>query len=140
MNATEEPVLKEIARKIRADELRHYKLFYDHMKRYLDRENLSQFRRLMIALGRIRESEDDELAFAFYCANDLPGEYDREQAVAAYGRRALSLYRRPHIERAVMMTWKAAGLNPQGRMARMMCDASWWFMRRKVDKLERKAA
>lgn len=139
-SATDEPVLKQIARNIRADELRHYKLFYTHMKRYLDSEKLGQLRRLMIALGRIRESEDDELAYAYYCANDIPGDYVREKAVEAYARRAFSLYRRPHVERAVMMTCKAAGLNPQGRVARVMTDASWWLMRRKVEKLERRAA
>ena len=31
MDAVEEPVLKEICRNIAADELRHYKLFYDHV-------------------------------------------------------------------------------------------------------------
>src|ERR1700678_3295547 len=34
-DAAEEPVLREICRLIAADELRHYKLFYDHMRRYL---------------------------------------------------------------------------------------------------------
>ncbi len=40
-DATEEPVLKQICRQIAADEFRHFKLFYDHMRRYLARENLS---------------------------------------------------------------------------------------------------
>src|SRR5690606_32106126 len=35
-DATEEPVLKAICRKIGSDELRHYKLFYQHLKRWLD--------------------------------------------------------------------------------------------------------
>ncbi|MEY4858158.1 MAG: hypothetical protein RLZZ235_325, partial [Pseudomonadota bacterium] len=32
-DATEEPVLKQVCRLIAADEYRHFKLFYDHMKR-----------------------------------------------------------------------------------------------------------
>ena len=33
--ATDEPVLQQICRHIAADEYRHFKLFYDHMRRYL---------------------------------------------------------------------------------------------------------
>ena len=37
--ATAEPVLKQVCKLIAADEYRHFKLFYDHMRRYLAREN-----------------------------------------------------------------------------------------------------
>ena len=67
--ATAEPVLRQISKHIAADEFRHYKLFYDHMRRYLAREKIGLVRRLRIALGRIGESEDDELAFAWHCGN-----------------------------------------------------------------------
>src|SRR5262249_27147351 len=40
MDAAEEPVLKEICRNIAADEFRHYKLFYTHLRRYLEQEHL----------------------------------------------------------------------------------------------------
>ncbi len=68
--ATEEPVLQTICRLIAADEFRHFKLFYDHMRRYLGRERIGMLRRLRIAAGRVTESEDDELAFAFHCGNE----------------------------------------------------------------------
>jgi rubrerythrin len=55
-DATQEPVLQQICRHIAADEFRHFKLFYDHMRRYLRRENIGLLRRLRIALGRITES------------------------------------------------------------------------------------
>ena len=38
--ATSEPVLQQVCKLIAADEYRHFKLFYDHMRRYLRRENL----------------------------------------------------------------------------------------------------
>src|SRR4029078_12521937 len=41
-DATEGPVLKQIRAKIAADEFRHYKLFYDHMRRCLQRDRLSR--------------------------------------------------------------------------------------------------
>ena len=72
-DATEEPVLQQICRHIAADEFRHFKLFYDHMRRYLARENIGLLRRLRIAAGRIGESEDDELAYAWHCGNEPEG-------------------------------------------------------------------
>lgn len=39
-DATREPVLQQVCRLIAADEYRHFKLFYDHMRRYLDRERI----------------------------------------------------------------------------------------------------
>ena len=66
---------------IAADEFRHFKLFYDHMRRYLGRERISLLRRLRIAAGRIRESEDDELAFAWHCGNEpASSPYDHAAA------------------------------------------------------------
>ena len=53
-DATAEPVLREICRQIAADEFRHFKLFYDHMRRYLTREQISLLRRLRIGFYRFR--------------------------------------------------------------------------------------
>ncbi|HKU95185.1 MAG TPA: ferritin-like domain-containing protein, partial [Vineibacter sp.] len=68
-DAAGEPVLKQICAYIAADELRHYKLFYTHMRRWLEREHLGRWGRLRIGLARIHESEDDELAYAYFAAN-----------------------------------------------------------------------
>ena len=73
--ATDEPVLKEICRRIAGDELRHYKLFYGFMKRYLAREPLGILARLKVALGRVAETGDDELPYAYFLVV-------REQALA----------------------------------------------------------
>jgi hypothetical protein len=72
--ASDEPVLKAICQRIAADELRHYKLFYSHLKTYLEREDIGTLRRLRIAFGRIAETEDDELACAYYAANISPDQ------------------------------------------------------------------
>lgn len=61
-DTTDEPVLKALCKQIAADEFRHFKLFYDHMHRYLRRENIGLWQRIRIALGRVTETEDDELA------------------------------------------------------------------------------
>lgn len=124
--ASEEPVLKEICRLIAADEYRHFKLFYDHMRRYLARENLSFAKRLRVALGRVGETEDDELAFAFHCSNDGPGvAYEHGRCSAGYMGRAMGYYRYHHIQRSMGMIFKSIGLEPRGRMSDIAARAFW---------------
>jgi len=134
--AADEPVLKIICRKIAADELRHYKLFYDHMKRYLARENLGLWGRLRVALGRIRESEDDELSYAYFAANlAATGAYDRKRANGAYLKRAYAIYRPHHVERAVAMSLKAVGLKPHGWLNAVTAKFAWRAIRRRARRL-----
>jgi len=138
--ATEEPVLRAICRRIAADELRHYKLFLTHLDRYVAAEGLGRWGRLGVAMGRVRESEDDELAFAYHAANDPAGAYDRRRAKQAYARRAYAIYRRHHVERGMAMLLKAAGLTPNGRLNRIATNLGWWFMRHRIDRLVRASA
>jgi rubrerythrin len=124
--ATEEPVLKQICKLIAADEYRHFKLFYDHMRRYLARENLSFLQRLRIAAGRIGETEDDELAFAYHCSNeDESCGFDHQRCLAGYMSRAMGFYRFHHIERATGMIFKAVGLEPRGRLSDLAAKGGW---------------
>lgn len=133
--ACAEPVLYAICRKIAADELRHYKLFYTHLQRYLAREGLGGWGRLKVALARITESEDDELAYAYYAANHAAEPYERKRFSSAYARRAYAYYRLPHIQRGMAMVLKAAGLNPQGPLQKPLSNLAFWFMRRRVARL-----
>jgi hypothetical protein len=134
-DATAEPVLREICRHIAADELRHYRLFYKNLDRCLVRERIGRAGRLRIALGRVAESEDDELAYAYHAANE-PGEtYDRRRCSQAYGRRAYALYRPHHVERMVAMMLKAVGLTPNGRLAIMAGRLAWQAMRYRTARL-----
>jgi hypothetical protein len=119
-------VLKEVCRLIAADEYRHFKLFYDHMKRYLAREKLSFAKRLRVALGRIGESEDDELAYAFHCGNEAEGvPYDHDRCISGYMGRAMGFYRFRHIERGMGMIFKTIGLEPRGRMSDIAAKGAW---------------
>ncbi len=122
-------MLAAICRRIAADEFRHYKLFYKHLRRYLEIERVSKLRRIRVALGRIGESDDDELAYAYYAANGAPGEpYERRRWSRAYTARAFSFYRPAHIERGIAMTFKAAGLAPRGFLARLTSRGACWLM------------
>jgi len=128
--ASQEPVLKAICRNIAADEFRHYKLFYTHMKRYEAVERLGVFTRARVVLGRLIETHgDDELPFAYFCANMPPSaHYDRRSSGRAYARKTSRYYRPHHIERAIGMVLKALGLKPSGRLGQMLSAlAQRWF-------------
>ena len=127
--ASDEPVLKEICRLIAADEFRHYKLFYDTLGRYLKSERIGRARRLWVAVGRVLESEDDELSFAYYCGNDLAGPYRRKDCARAYERRVGRVYRPGHLARGVAMVLKAGGVRPQGWVGRNLSRLAWYAFR-----------
>lgn len=132
-SSIEEPVLKEICAKIAGDEFRHYKLFYDTLGRYLDLEKMTRPKRLKVALSRIAESEDDELSYAFYAANANDNEeYDRKTWNREYMKRAYSYYKKPQVDRAVSMVFKACGFDPKGLAGKGASKAAWWLIRKSV--------
>lgn len=126
--ATDEPVLRAICAKIAQDEIRHYKLFYTHMERYRQIERLGRIKRLMVGIGRIGESEDDELAYAYHAANNNGEPYDRKRCIRAYMSRAYGFYETHHVERAIMLIFKAIGFSPHGRIANMIARVTCWFL------------
>jgi hypothetical protein len=135
-DSVEEPVLKVLCAKIAGDEFRHYKLFYSHMKRYQERERLSLFERARVAFGRLFESRDDELAYAYYCGSGEKAPYERRRCTRTYARLALPRYRFGHVERGFGMVLKAIGLKPQGWLGRNLTRLAWWFLRYQVARLE----
>jgi rubrerythrin len=132
-DATEEPVLKEIAGRIAADEYRHYKLFFETLN-VQSEPDLPFWKKLFVAVGRITESDDDELAYAYYCANipvaDVPTTpYRRKQCARMATNILMRIYRRNHIQRLVQMVAKAVGAAPHGRMTRLASALLWRALR-----------
>ncbi len=132
-DATDEPVLKEIAGRIAADEYRHYKLFFETLNAQ-DEPDLPFWRKLMVAVGRINESDDDELAYAYYCAavpkaREAVTPYVRAQFSKASYSTSLRIYRRRHIQKLAQMVSKAVGADPQGRVTKLAGALLWRMMR-----------
>jgi hypothetical protein len=128
-DAAEEPVLKEVAGRIAADEFRHYRLFYGILQAETEPE-LPIWTRLWVAFTRLNESDDDELSCAYYCANVPASEagmrpYRRRVYARAYQAKIMTFYRRHHVEKLVKMVVKPAGLNPSGRLSRWASAALW---------------
>jgi hypothetical protein len=133
-------VLQAICQRIAGDEFRHFKLFLGFMRRYQVKAGLSRLKRLRVALGRIEESSDDELASAYWAANDAAAPYDRRRHAAAYGWRAGRLYRFGHVRRGVSMVLKACDMNPQGRVGELAARAAWGLLRWRNRRFARLAA
>lgn len=132
-DATDEPVLKEVAARIAADEFRHYRLFFETLGKQ-DEPDLPVWKKLWIAATRVSESDDNELAYAYYCANIAKADeakipYDRAKFAGAYNRTATALYRRHHIDKLVQMVAKACGARAQSAMTAFAGALVWRLLR-----------
>jgi rubrerythrin len=134
-DSTDEPVLRRICHLIAQDEAAHYRLFHQHLERYLSAQPLSRLARARIALGRVTETSDDELAYAYFSANEAPPTvYRREACAKAYWLRSMGRYRRTHVQGAARMILAALAVNPARGWARWMVAAVWhvlqWQLKR----------
>lgn len=126
-NTTQEPVLQQISKYIAGDEFRHYKCFYDIMQSYLEVDHLGKWGRLKVAISRIAEREDDELAYAFFAANAASNDnYDRKKYCQEYLGRAYKYYKKPEVDKAVSMIFKACGFKPKTFAFEMARKIAWW--------------
>ena len=101
----------------------------------------TRFQRLKVALSRIGESEDDELAYAYYAANPpADAAYDHKTYNRAYMRRAYGRYRAKHIERALAIVFKACGLKPHTRLYAVAARGAWWLVESRAKRLAKQAA
>jgi rubrerythrin len=127
--ATDEPVLKQLSHRIASDEFRHYRTFFEGLERYQAREPVSLLNRLKVVIDRVRETDDDELAFAYHCANEIDQRYDRERCHAEYAILAYGHYQPHHAEQVVNMAFRAGGLKPRGWLAMLVSKWAWKKMR-----------
>lgn len=139
---SDEPVLKQIASHLARDEFRHYRLFFNYFQEF-DQGRMSRWARLKVALGRILETDDDELAYAYFCANfpDLPeAAYNRNDCANSYHGRVLWFYRRGHVNQVTRMVANVAGFNRRGLMVRALSRLAWWAVARKGARVVARAA
>ncbi|MFQ5775495.1 MAG: acyl-ACP desaturase [Kiloniellaceae bacterium] len=133
--ACDEPVLHELCRRIAADELRHYKTFYELSRRYLATEGIGLGNRIRVVAGRVMEAQDEELAYAYYAANGGQEPFNHKRSNQAYVRRAYPIYQPYLVERIVAMLFKIVGLKPHGRLNRFLSRLAHRFMQGRVRRL-----
>ncbi len=88
----------------------------------------------------MRETTDDELAFAYHCGAGEREAYDRGRCARAYERRAGRLYRYGHVAHGLAMTLKAVGLQPRGRLHSLLAGVAWIVLSARNRRLERAEA
>lgn len=110
-DAGDEPVLRAIAARLAADEYRHYRLFAGHARR---QPRLGRLPALAIAIGRLAETSDEELGWAWHAANIGTGPCDPRACSRLYGAETARLYGIGHIDNGVRMLLRAVGLAPRG--------------------------
>jgi hypothetical protein len=120
-DACQEPVLREICRRIAGDEVRHFQMFLRHLnERYGGEEGLGWVERGRTILARVLEIEDPELPFAYFAANS--GEDLEPRKIESYSTRYMSevagLYHRKHFHTAVPFFCKVAGVRPRPWMVK----------------------
>ena len=139
-DSVDEPVLKAICGRIAGDEFRHYKLFHSHLQRYQEAERPSRWAKVKVVAGRIAESDDDELSYAYWAGNNQGEAYDRRVNATAYEGLANVLYNRRIVGRGVAMTLDAAGMRPDGWLAPALASLAWRVMRWRRWRLAQAAA
>ncbi len=132
---TDEPVLHELCRRLAADELRHYKTFYQLSQHYRAQEGIGLGSRIRVVVGRVIEAEDGELAYAYYAANAGTEPFSRKRSNQAYVRRVYPIYQPYLVERIIAMLFKIVGLKPHGRLNRALSRLAHRFMRRRARRL-----
>jgi len=143
-DTTDEPCLKQICQFIARDEFAHYQLFLRIMEETGGRPGW--FRLFMIALQRVNELGDEELASAFYAAHfhnkEERPEFDAALFASVYESRAVKLYQKKHAYRMSSMIARALGVSPWGRLMKGLYPLIWrywiWHLKRVTNKAGRK--
>jgi rubrerythrin len=116
-DVADEPVFKELCRRIAGDEIRHYNLFYGYLQKSYSK-GVSRWSRLRMLLKRSLEVTDEELCFAYAAANlgeVIPSDLPRY--ANHYLNFLANIFESKHLKHAMAMMGRAAGFNIPGRFA-----------------------
>jgi rubrerythrin len=138
-DASDEPLLRDVAGKIASDEYFHYQLFAKFFAAYQRKNPMSLRARMKVALTRFQEAEDDELGYAYFAANVLSVEPYADYRLRDYGKaywsKAIGLYQRRHIDTAVRMILRAVNFKSNGWLAKLGTASMWRMVRYQNTKL-----
>lgn len=127
---TDEPVLTELAGRIHADEVHHYKVFYRNFKRYNQTERLGRYAVFRALLRRSLEirNEDEEIAMRHVLAARYPGRaLDPEFSARRIERVSQLVMRSLPVDMSVKMMIKPLDL--PARVQRSLLAATSWAAR-----------
>ncbi|TNE85120.1 MAG: ferritin-like domain-containing protein [Deltaproteobacteria bacterium] len=119
-DAARTPELQALCATLMRDEVRHYKGFRTHLAA---RPDLSWPARTRVIARRVRELDDDQIAFAAHCAYG-DGDYHHRRSRREYMSRVYALYREEHLAFIQAMLFRALGARPPRRWR--------WIVRRSL--------
>ncbi|MEL5848834.1 MAG: ferritin-like domain-containing protein [Candidatus Igneacidithiobacillus chanchocoensis] len=114
-HASPEPILRQLAGHIRADEVHHYKYFFRFFREYQASEAVSRWRVLRSLWQRVTEADMEDSFLAIRCAYELrnPGQEFTAAEFRAFRKRMAVWIRRHYpFEMAVKMLIKPIALPP----------------------------
>lgn len=110
-DSTSEPVLRDICERLARDETRHYKMFRQLLERERQHGRAGLARNLWAAYLRIKDLENDQIAFAFFCTLDSAAPaYSTRSAGLAFLPKLYGLYRFGHVRFAAALIFQALDL------------------------------
>ena len=124
---TDEPVLVELAGRIHADEVHHYKYFYQYFKKYNQIERLGRYNVFRVLLRRSLEirNEDEEIAMRHVLAACYPGRiHDPEFNARRIERVSKMVMRSLPVDMSVKMMIKPLDL-PAGVQRGLLATTAW---------------
>jgi len=132
-DAAEEPVFKEICHLIALDEVRHFNLFRKSLEgKYGPAEKLGIVSRVKVVVGRMMETSDEELSFAYRAGNfpDEPIEPERIKEYSSdYMKRIAQLYSPTHYCLVAGLAMKAVGINAGRRIRTLLGYVAYALLR-----------
>jgi rubrerythrin len=140
-DSAREPVLRDICERLARDEARHYKMFHTLLQQERATERNGFWRNLWVAYRRIRDLENDQIAFAFHCSQlKSAPSYSTRQAALAFIPSIYSLYRASHVSYAVGLILQATGLRVPAWASRLLGHAGIVYLRVRAALLKAEAS
>lgn len=130
-DATAEPLLKEICDRLARDEARHFKMFYRLLQQARGREPRHLLADLRTVYGRIKDLENDQIAFAFFSSEERSsGEtYSTRDAALHFLPAIYGLYEVEHVRYAARLILQALGLSLPRWMVSTVARAGFGYTR-----------
>lgn len=129
-DSTREPVLREICDRLSRDEARHYAWFRRLLEQARRREPNGLLRDFRVMRRRIKDLENDQIAFAFHCSDTKsPGTYSSRLAAAHFLPLLYRLYRVRHITYAGRLLLGAVDIRLPRSLVRVLAAGAFVLTR-----------
>ncbi|MFK8002719.1 MAG: hypothetical protein AB8H86_24250, partial [Polyangiales bacterium] len=138
-DSTEEPVLRELCVKLARDEARHFSMFRRLLMAEREKGANSLWRNTWLTLRRVKELENDQVAYAFHCSGP-EGEsscYGQKDAARRFLPNLYDLYEPEHLEYAGRLVAKAFDIRLPSQAFRALALAATAYVRGRATYMRR---